>query len=70
MTINEFIIKDFFSFAKEIIEQRNSLCMGSIDVNSFFREIPLKETISVCTKSTYNQNDTVEGFTKSESHLL
>ena len=48
-TSNEFTVKDTFCFAKEIVEQESFLVMGSLDVNSLFTNIPLDETIYICT---------------------
>ena len=66
LTTNEYTIKDSFSFAKEIVQQDSSYYMGSLDVDSLFTNIPLEETINICTESVYNQNDIVEGLSKSE----
>ena len=66
LTINEFTVKDSFSFAKEIVEQDSSFYMGSLDVDSLFTNIPLEETINICTESIYDQNDSIEGLNKSE----
>ena len=66
LTTNEYTIKDSFSFAKEIVQQDSSFYMGSLDVDSLFTNIPLEETINICTESVYNQNDIVEGLSKSE----
>ena len=66
LTINEFIVKDSFSFGKEIVKQDSSFYMGSLDVDSIFTNIPLEETINICTESIYVQNDSVEGLKKSE----
>ena len=51
---NEFTIKDTF-FAKEIVEQDTSLVMGSLDVDSLFRSIPLDKTIDICPNTIYSQ---------------
>ena len=64
LTINEFSIKDSFSFAKEIIEQGSYFYVGSLD--SLFTNILLEETIHICTESIYYQNDSIEGLNKSE----
>ena len=40
--------------------------MGSLDVDSLFINIPLKKTINICTKSIYDQTDSVEGLNKCE----
>ena len=37
--------------------------MGSLDVDS---NIPLEETINICTELIYDQNDSIEGLNKSE----
>lgn len=39
--------------------------MVSFDVDSLFINIPLEETITICTESIYNQNNTVESLSKS-----
>ena len=46
LTINEFTVKDFFLFAKQNVEQDSNFCMGNLDVNSLFTNIPLEETIN------------------------
>ena len=66
ITFNEFTVKDFFAFAEEIVHQDGKLFMGNLDVNSFFTNIPLKETINFCTKLLYNNVDVMEGIKKSE----
>ena len=66
LTINEFTVKDSFSFAKEIVEQDSSFYMGNLDVDLLFTNIPLEETISICTESVYDQNNSIEGLNKSE----
>ena len=66
LTINEFTVKDSFSFAKEIVEQDRNFYMGSLDVDSLFTNIPLEETINICTELIYDQNDSIEGLNKSE----
>ena len=35
-------------------------------MDSLFTNIPLEETISICTESIYDQNDIVKGLNKSE----
>ena len=66
MTVNEFTIKDSFAFVKEIVDQDSSLFMASLDVDSLFTNIPLDETINICTESIFNESDAVEGLNKSE----
>ena len=70
LTINEFTVKDSFSFAKEIVEQDSNFYMGSLDVDSLFTNISLEETINICTESIYDQNDSIESLNKSEFKKL
>ena len=44
--------------------------MGSLDVDSFFTNIPLNETIDICVNQFFENTDTAEGFTKSELKQL
>ena len=55
VTSNEFTVKDTFCFAKEIVEQDSPLVMGSLDVDSLFTDIPLDETINICTNTVYSE---------------
>ena len=66
VTFNEFTVKDSFAFAEEIVHQDSKLFMGSLDVNSLFANIPLEETIIICTNLLYNDEDVIEGINKSE----
>ena len=66
LTINEFTAKYTFSFGKEIAEQDSNFYMGSLDVDSLFTNIPLEETINICTELICDQNDSIEGLNKSE----
>ena len=44
--------------------------MGSLDVDSLFTNIPLKETINICTNLLYNNVDVIEGINKTEFEKL
>ena len=70
LTKNEHTVKDSFQFAEEICEQDPTLSMGSSDVDSFFTNILLDETIDICVNQLFENTDTVEGFTKSELKQL
>ena len=48
--INKFTIGNFFLFTKYIFEQGSSLFIGSFDVHSFFTNILLEETITICSE--------------------
>ena len=40
--------------------------MGSFDVVSLFTNIPLEETIEICTNKLFKESETVEGLSKTE----
>ena len=63
-TINEYTVKDSFSFCKEIIDQNPNLYMASFDVQSLFTNIPLDETINICVDMVYNKRKKVKGMLK------
>ena len=48
---NKFSIKKSFDFAREIVEQDLGFFMDSLDVESFFTNVPLKEAISISCAS-------------------
>ena len=62
--LNEFTVKD--SFALEIVHQDSKLYMGSLDIDSLATNIPLEETIIICTNLIYNTVDVIEGINKFE----
>ena len=53
-------------FAEEIVHLDSKLLIGSLDVDSLFTNIPLEETINICTNLLYNNEDVIEGINKSE----
>ena len=63
---NLFTVKDSFHFAEEIADQQHDLFMGSLDVDSLFTNIPLEETIEICTNELFKESETVEGLSKTE----
>ena len=65
LTSNEFVVKDSFDFAEEIVEQDSRFFMGSLDVDSLFINIPLEETIGICT-NTFFENTEKVGLSKVE----
>ena len=40
--------------------------MGSLDVDSLFTNIPLEETIEICTNELFKESETVEGISKTD----
>ena len=64
LATNEFTVKDSFHFAEEIVDQQHDLFMGSLDVDSLFTNIPLEETIEICTNELFKETETAEGLNK------
>ena len=52
-TLNEYTVRDSFSFCDEIQEQDNNLYMTSFDIELLFTNIPLDETVNICV-TTYS----------------
>ena len=67
---NEFTVRETFCFAKEIFEQDSSLVMGSLYVDSLFKNIPLDKTIDIFTNTIYSRQDVIEGINKEEFQNL
>ena len=44
--------------------------MFSLDVDSLFPNIPLDETINVCTNIVYSERDVIQGINKEEFRSL
>ena len=61
-TVNEYTVKDSFSFCKEIVSQNSDLFMASFDVQSLFTNIPLDETINICVDLVYHKRRKVKGM--------
>ena len=57
-----YTVKNSLEFAKEIAHQDPGLSMASLDVNSLFTNIPLKETISVCCDSLFSNDAKVNNI--------
>ncbi|XP_057298506.1 uncharacterized protein LOC130629365 [Hydractinia symbiolongicarpus] len=70
LTVNEYTVFNSFSFAEEISKQDSSLFMASLDVDSLFTNIPLQETIDICTDSLFSETDPVSNFCKSDFRKL
>ena len=67
---NEYTVKDSFAFAEEIVEQDSEIFMGSLDVDFLFTNIPLEETIDICTNTLSGNTEKVEVLSKIEFREL
>ena len=63
-TIDEYIVKDSFSFCKETIDQDPNLFMASFDIQPLFTNIPLDETINICVDLVFHKKKKVKGMLK------
>ena len=70
LTLNEYTIKDSFSFAEELSNYDSNLVMDSLDVESLFTNIPLQETIDFCVDLLFTDKPNNDGFTKTDFHEL
>ena len=48
--MNEYTVKDSFSFCKEILDHNPNLFMAFFDIQSLLTNIPLDETIEICVE--------------------
>lgn len=53
--MNEYIVKDLVSYHKEITYQNPKLFMELFGIKLLFTNIPLNETINICTDIVYDK---------------
>ena len=70
ISTNKFTIKNSFEFAKEVIEQDSGLYMASLDVESFFTNIPLEETINISCDSLFSNEAKINNFNRNDFEKL
>ena len=63
-TTDEYTVIDSFHFAEEISQQDSNLHMATLDVDSFFTNIPLDETINISVGNLYNNNESTPNVPK------
>ena len=56
LTVNDYTVKDSFSFAKEVVNFDHSLFIASLDVESLFTNIPIDETIKNTVDDLFSNN--------------
>ena len=66
LTNNEYMVKDSFAFAEEIVEKGSEYFMGGLDVDSLFTNILLEETIDICANKLSKFTEKVEGLSEIE----
>ena len=63
-------MKTSFAFAEKTIEQNSEFLMEGLDVHYLFSNIPLEETIKICTNGFFKNTERVEGLSKIEFKQL
>ena len=66
LTTNGFTVKDSFHFAEEFVDQQLDFFMSNLNVDSLLTNIPLEETIEICTNEFFQEFETIEGLSKPE----
>ena len=70
ITTNTLTIKNSFEFSKEVIEQDFGLFMASLDVGSFFTNIPLEETVNISWDSLFANETKMNNFNRDDFEKL
>ena len=66
LTVNDYTVKDSFTFAKEVINVEHNLFMASLDVESLFTNIPIDESIKNAVDNLFSSNMYRGKLSKSE----
>ena len=56
LTVNDYTVKDSFTFTKEVINFDHNLFMASLDVKSLFTSIPVNEAIKNAIDNLFSSN--------------
>jgi len=72
ITTNEYTVHNSFDFAKQLstISLENNVIMASFDIQSLFTNIPLKETMDICTNRLFENTDNVHNLTRDQFKKL
>ena len=70
LTLNEYTIKDLFSFAEELSNYVSNMIMTSFDLESLFTNISLQKTIDLFLEHLFNEKSNIDGFTITDFHEL
>ena len=70
LTVNDYTVKDSFTFAKEVINFDHNLLMTSLDVESLLTNIPIDETIKNVVDDLFSSNMYRGKLSKSELYYL
>ena len=67
---NEYVTKDSFIFAENIISIKADGFLVSLDIESLFTTLPLNETIELCSDKLNSDNNLVSGLNRREFKRL
>ena len=70
LTSNKYSGKDSFDFAKEILQQNFDCFMASLDITSLFTNIPLDETINICSNELFDKKKYVSNLDRTSFEKL
>ena len=70
LTVDDYTVKDSFTFAKEVINFDHNLFMASLGVESLFTNIPVDETIKNAIDDLFSSNMYRGKLSKSELYYL
>ena len=70
LTVNDYAVKDLFSFAKEFFNFDHNPFMGSLDIESLFINISIDETIKNAVGDLFSNNMRQAKLCKSELNYL
>jgi len=70
LTVNDYTVKDSFTFAKEVVNFDHNLFMASLDVESLFTNIPIDETIKNAVDDLFSSNMYQGKLSKSDLYYL
>lgn len=66
LTVNDFTIKNSYEFVNDVrqLKANDNMYMASFDVENLFTNIPVKETIDICTSSLFQNATSIAGIAK------
>ena len=70
LTVNDYTVKDSFTFSKDFFNFDHNLFMASLDVGSLFANIPLDETIKNAVDDLFSSNMYRGKLSKNELYYL
>ena len=70
LTSNEFSVHDSFSFADKVSSFCPDHFMASLDIESLFTNIPLKEVIDICIHDLFCDTNTIQNLDRNDLRKL